>query len=42
MKRLLQGAPAEQVANPATVDAPELIEYYARLGEERRNGRAGA
>lgn len=36
VKRLLQGAPAEQVVNPATVDAPELIDYYARLGAERR------
>ncbi|MEU5887114.1 acetoacetate--CoA ligase [Streptomyces sp. NPDC047461] len=42
VKRLLQGAPAEQVVNPATVDAPELIDYYARLGEERRNSRTGA
>ncbi|KUN84036.1 acetoacetate--CoA ligase [Streptomyces griseoruber] len=40
VKRLLQGAPAEQVVNPATVDAPELIDYYAGLGEERRKGRA--
>ncbi|MFD3374850.1 MULTISPECIES: acetoacetate--CoA ligase [unclassified Streptomyces] len=36
VKRLLQGAPAEQVVNPASVDAPELIDYYARLGAERR------
>ncbi|WP_055615314.1 acetoacetate--CoA ligase [Streptomyces phaeochromogenes] len=36
VKRLLQGAPAEQVVNPATVDAPELIDYYARLGAARR------
>ncbi|MFJ2237683.1 acetoacetate--CoA ligase [Streptomyces sp. NPDC087859] len=42
VKRLLQGAPAEQVVNPATVDAPELLDYYARLGEQRRNSRAGA
>lgn len=39
VKRLLQGAPAEQVVNPAAVDAPDLIDYYARLGAERR-GRA--
>jgi acetoacetyl-CoA synthetase len=37
VKRLLQGAPAEQVVNPAAVDAPELIEYYARLGADRRS-----
>ncbi|WP_443032821.1 AMP-binding protein [Streptomyces sp. DH10] len=36
VKRLLQGAPAEQVVNPATVDAPDLIDHYARLGAERR------
>ncbi|MDQ0948704.1 acetoacetyl-CoA synthetase [Streptomyces phaeochromogenes] len=41
VKRLLQGTPAEQVVNPATVDAPELIDYYARLGAERR-ARTGA
>lgn len=40
VKRLLQGAPAEQVVNPATVDSPELIDYFAALGEERRKGRA--
>ncbi|WP_326790235.1 acetoacetate--CoA ligase [Streptomyces sp. NBC_00151] len=37
VKRLLQGAPAEEVVNPATVDAPDLIDYYARLGTERRD-----
>lgn len=42
VKRLLQGAPAEQVVNPATVDSPELIDYYAHLGEARRNGRPDA
>ncbi|NNN34020.1 acetoacetate--CoA ligase [Streptomyces sp. S3(2020)] len=42
VKRLLQGAPPEQVVNPATVDAPELIEYYAHLGVLRRNGGARA
>ncbi|MEY9857785.1 acetoacetyl-CoA synthetase [Catenulispora sp. GAS73] len=36
VKRLLQGAPADEVVNPATVDDPELIAYYARLGTERR------
>ncbi|MFJ6835540.1 acetoacetate--CoA ligase [Streptomyces sp. NPDC091209] len=36
VKRLLQGAPVEDVVNPATVDAPDLIDYYARLGTERR------
>jgi acetoacetyl-CoA synthetase len=35
VKRLLQGAPAEQVLNPAAVDNPELIAYFARLGAER-------
>ncbi|MFC9075745.1 acetoacetate--CoA ligase [Streptomyces sp. NPDC057062] len=35
VKRLLQGAPAEQVLNPAAVDNPELITYFARLGAER-------
>jgi len=39
VKRLLQGAPVEQVVNPAAVDAPDLVHYYARLGEERRNSR---
>lgn len=37
VKRLLQGAPAEQVVSPAVVDAPDLIEHYARLGAERRS-----
>ncbi|WP_406441106.1 acetoacetate--CoA ligase [Streptomyces sp. NBC_00631] len=36
IKRLLQGAPVEQVVNPASVDNPDLIDYYARLGAERR------
>ncbi|MFD6168747.1 acetoacetate--CoA ligase [Streptomyces coeruleorubidus] len=39
VKRLLQGAPAEQVVDPATVDAPELVGYYARLGADRRSRR---
>ncbi|MFI6015612.1 acetoacetate--CoA ligase [Streptomyces sp. NPDC051243] len=42
VKRLLQGAPVEQVVNPAAVDAPDLIAYYAGLGEERRKGRTTA
>ncbi|MFH7339959.1 acetoacetate--CoA ligase [Streptomyces sp. KHY 26] len=43
VKRLLQGAPAEQVVNPAAVDDPDLIGYFARLGDERRSRRtAGA
>ncbi|MFF3941413.1 acetoacetate--CoA ligase [Streptomyces phaeofaciens] len=40
IKRLLQGAPVEQVVQPAAVDTPELIAHYARLGAERRNRRA--
>ncbi|MFC9843700.1 acetoacetate--CoA ligase [Streptomyces sp. NPDC060223] len=36
IKRLLQGAPAEQVVNPDVVDEPGLIDHYARLGAERR------
>jgi acetoacetyl-CoA synthetase len=39
VKRLVQGAPAEHVVNRAAVDAPELVEYYARLGAERRGRR---
>ncbi|MGW7200051.1 acetoacetate--CoA ligase [Streptomyces chryseus] len=35
VKRLLQGMPAEQVLNPAAVDNPELICFYAQLGAER-------
>ncbi|MEU2423715.1 acetoacetate--CoA ligase [Streptomyces sp. NPDC007851] len=35
VKRLLQGAAAEQVLNPGAVDNPELIAYFARLGAER-------
>ncbi|WP_328360515.1 acetoacetate--CoA ligase [Streptomyces sp. NBC_00445] len=42
VKRLLQGAPVAQVVNPAAVDHPGLIEYFARLGAERaENGRRG-
>ncbi|MFJ6079932.1 acetoacetate--CoA ligase [Streptomyces sp. NPDC092369] len=40
VKRLLQGAPAEDVVNPAAIDNPGLIDYYARLGADRR-GRRG-
>ncbi|MER7834342.1 acetoacetate--CoA ligase [Streptomyces sp. NPDC096040] len=36
VKRLLQGAPADQVVNPGAVDDPDLIDHYARLGAERR------
>ncbi|MGW0756865.1 acetoacetate--CoA ligase [Streptomyces sp. NPDC002814] len=40
VKRLLQGAPVAQVVNPAAVDHPGLIEYFAHLGAERaENGR---
>ncbi|MFI2636555.1 acetoacetate--CoA ligase [Streptomyces collinus] len=37
IKRLLQGTAAEQVVNPAAVDDPELLDYFARLGAERRS-----
>ena len=36
VKRLLQGARADEVVNPAAVDNPELIAYFAQLGAERR------
>ncbi|WP_051741698.1 acetoacetate--CoA ligase [Streptomyces xylophagus] len=39
VKRLLQGAPAERVVNPATVDAPELLDLFTQLGAERRRVR---
>lgn len=39
VKRLLQGAPAEQVLNPSAVDNPGLIAYFAGLGAERRRAR---
>lgn len=39
VKRLLQGAPAEQVVSPAAVDDPDLITYYAQLGTQRLEGR---
>ncbi|WP_435243889.1 acetoacetate--CoA ligase [Streptomyces cucumeris] len=35
VKRLLQGAPAAEVVNPGAVDAPDLIDFYARLGADR-------
>ncbi|CAM5328494.1 Acetoacetate--CoA ligase OS=Streptomyces chartreusis OX=1969 GN=CP983_36290 PE=4 SV=1 [Streptomyces chartreusis] len=44
VKRLLQGAPVEQVVNPGAVDAPDLVAHYARLGAARQAqllGRAG-
>ncbi|GAA0266811.1 acetoacetate--CoA ligase [Streptomyces polychromogenes] len=37
VKRLLQGAPVEQVVNPAAVDAPDLIAHFAHLATERRH-----
>ncbi|MEV5842905.1 acetoacetate--CoA ligase [Streptomyces sp. NPDC051985] len=40
VKRLLQGTPVAEAVDPATVDAPDLIAHYARLGAARR-GRAG-
>ncbi|MGW2523789.1 acetoacetate--CoA ligase [Streptomyces sp. NPDC001617] len=36
VKRLLQGAPADQIVNPAAVDSPDLLAYYTRLGAARR------
>lgn len=38
VKRLLQGTPADEVVNLATVDNPDLIAYFAELGTERRGG----
>ncbi|MEV7342082.1 acetoacetate--CoA ligase [Streptomyces sp. NPDC093544] len=40
VKRLLQGLPVDQVVNPASVDTPGLIDYYARLGADRRSRRS--
>jgi acetoacetyl-CoA synthetase len=40
VKRLLQGAPAEQVLNPSAVDNPDLIAHFAGLGAERRQARS--
>ncbi|MEU3827587.1 acetoacetate--CoA ligase [Streptomyces sp. NPDC029080] len=42
VKRLLQGAAPEDAVDPATVDAPDLIDHFARLGAERRRTRKGA
>jgi acetoacetyl-CoA synthetase len=39
VKRLLQGASADQVVNPASVDSPELLAHFVRLGAERRDAR---
>ncbi|MFJ9833490.1 acetoacetate--CoA ligase [Streptomyces sp. NPDC101169] len=39
LKRLLQGAPAEQVLNPSAVDNPDLLPYFAHLGAQRRRTR---
>ncbi|MBK6010118.1 acetoacetate--CoA ligase [Streptomyces sp. MBT53] len=36
VKRLLQGHAVEQVVNPDAVDAPALLDYFVRLGAERR------
>ncbi|GAA1718056.1 acetoacetate--CoA ligase [Streptomyces yatensis] len=40
VKRLLQGAPVEQIVNPGAVDNPGLIDYFAALGAERRAARS--
>ncbi|WP_217549320.1 acetoacetate--CoA ligase [Streptomyces sp. GbtcB6] len=37
VKRLLQGAPVTDAADPSAVDAPDLLGHYARLGAARRN-----
>ncbi|MFJ4701230.1 acetoacetate--CoA ligase [Streptomyces sp. NPDC088768] len=42
VKRLLQGADLATTVNPMTVDAPQLLEFFARLGEERREVRRRA
>ncbi|MER5756976.1 hypothetical protein [Streptomyces sp. NPDC002088] len=34
-------APAEQVLNPAAVDNPDLVAYFAGLGADRRRQRGG-
>ena len=36
VKRLLQGVPVEQVVSLEAVDAPDLIDFYAKLGSSRR------
>jgi acetoacetyl-CoA synthetase len=42
VKRLLQGAPADQVVDPAAVDIPDLLPCFTRLGTERRDARNSA
>ncbi|MFJ8021439.1 acetoacetate--CoA ligase [Streptomyces sp. NPDC096311] len=42
VKRLLQGAPLAQVVNPGAVDTPDLIDYFVRLGAERRAARSAS
>ncbi|MFE0421921.1 acetoacetate--CoA ligase [Streptomyces sp. NPDC058953] len=39
VKRLLQGESPAKAVNPGSVDRPELLTYYSRLGEERRTHR---
>jgi acetoacetyl-CoA synthetase len=39
VKRLLAGAEPGSAANPASVDDPGLLEFYARLGRERLTAR---
>ena len=36
IKRLLQGAPVDQVADPGSVDDPALLHLFARFAEERK------
>jgi acetoacetyl-CoA synthetase len=36
IKRLLQGAPLEQVVNLGSVDEPALLDYFTALAAERR------
>ncbi|MFJ9368648.1 acetoacetate--CoA ligase [Nocardia sp. NPDC101769] len=35
LKRIMQGAPPESVVDPATVDAPELVDWYAGIAADR-------
>jgi acetoacetyl-CoA synthetase len=39
VKRLLQGAPLEQVVNLGSVDEPALLDFYTALAAERRSPR---
>ncbi|MGW3108941.1 acetoacetate--CoA ligase [Streptomyces sp. NPDC001100] len=39
VKRLLQGHAMKQVVNPDAVDTPALLDYFVRLGAERRSRR---